>query len=226
MKLRIAPRLVFFAAALTGAAVTFAACGDDGAEPTPTAASTATAPAPTAVASTTVTRTPSAVPATATIGATVSPGATTPVEMPARVPSGFTGAALLRDVRIGVHPEESGWDRIVFEFAGALPAARVEYVTSATACGSGQPVSLPGTATLAVTFRAAAAHNDAGQATFAQQTIAGPGKTILQARQTCDFEAVLAWAAGIAGRQNFKVFQLENPYRLVVDVQFTPGPSR
>ena len=68
-------------------------------------------------------------------------------------------------------------------------------------------------------FRGAAAHNGAGQVTFAQQTIAGPGKTILQARQTCDFEAVLAWAAGIASRQNFKVSQLENPYRLVIDVK-------
>ncbi|MFN8506416.1 MAG: hypothetical protein U0547_02465 [Dehalococcoidia bacterium] len=222
MKFRTGPRLVLIAAALAGAAVTFAACGDDDAKPTPTPASSATAPAPTAAASATAASTSSPAPATATAGTST----TSPVEMPARVPSGFTGAALLRDVRIGVHPEESGWDRIVFEFTGALPAARVEYVPSVASCGSGQPVTLPGTATLAVTFRGAAAHNDAGQVTFAQQTIPGPGKTILQARQTCDFEAVLAWAAGIAGRQNFRVSQLENPYRLVIDVQFTPGQSR
>ncbi len=210
---------MLFAAATAAAALTLTACGQDGAKPTPTATATATATPPAAGASATAARTPTAVPATATPAATASTGAATPVDMPARAPSDFTGAALLRDVRIGVHPEDGGWDRIVFEFTGALPAARVEYVPSVAACGSGQPVTVPGTATLAVTFRGAAAHNGAGQVTFAQQTIAGPGKTILQARQTCDFEAVLAWAAGIASRQNFKVSQLENPYRLVIDVK-------
>ena len=219
MKLRKTPRFMLFAAAMAASALVLAACGEDGAKPTATAASTSTGAPPTAGASATAARTPTPVPATATPAATASTGATTPVETPARAPSGFTGAALLRDVRIGVHPEDGGWDRIVFEFTGALPAARVEYVPSVAACGSGQPVTVPGTATLAVTFRGAAAHNGAGQVTFAQQTIAGPGKTILQARQTCDFEAVLAWAAGIASRQNFKVSQLENPYRLVIDVK-------
>ena len=76
----------------------------------------------------------------------------------------------------------------------------------------------PGAATLLVTFDEAAAHNNNGQVTFGSQSVAG-ARTILQARQTCDFEALLSWALGVSGRQPFTVSQLDNPYRLVVDVK-------
>ncbi|MGH2607857.1 MAG: AMIN-like domain-containing (lipo)protein, partial [Tepidiformaceae bacterium] len=95
----------------------------------------------------------------------------------------------------------------------------IEYVPSVSQCGSGNPVALQGSAVLSVTIQGAAQHTDAGQQTFAQQTVDGPGNTILEAKQHCDFEALLGWAMGLKGEQNFKVTTLQDPPRLVIDVK-------
>jgi hypothetical protein len=147
-----------------------------------------------------------------------NPGSTDPVTTKPN-PDPLTTVPLLQDVRMGIHPENGGWERIVFEFEGGLPPAEVEYVPSVSQCGSGNAVTLQGSAVLSVLFQGSAQHTDAGQQTFAQQTAEGPGNTILEAKQTCDFEAVLGWAMGLKGEQNFKVTTLQNPQRLVIDVK-------
>lgn len=135
-------------------------------------------------------------------------------------PDPFTGQALLKDVRMGVHPEQGGWDRVVFEFQGAsLPPATIQYVTSASSCGSGAPVTLKGSAILQVRIGQAAAHDQNGVPTFPLIAVTGPGTTILEGKSTCDFEGVVSWALGIKGKQNFKVTTLQNPTRLVIDVK-------
>jgi hypothetical protein len=120
-------------------------------------------------------------------------------------------------VRVGAHPEEGGFDRIVFEFSTSLPAARVEYVSSVVQCGSGNPVAVPGTPLL-VTFEPADAHTQSGQPTFVQEVV-GPGNSILLARQVCDFEAQVQWVISVDGRQPFRVTTLDAPSRLVIDVK-------
>lgn len=160
-------------------------------------------------------------PPSARVDGTVSPlnfGSTEPVTLKAN-PDPAPGTAILTDVRIGVHPEEGGWDRIVFEFRDTLPAGSIAYATSAAACGSGAPVTLPGTAILTARFAQTAAHDDAGRVTVPRTTLAGPGATVLQARQTCDFEGVVIWAIGVAGTQRFKVTSLSAPPRLVIDIK-------
>jgi len=155
------------------------------------------------------------------VDGTVAPegfGGTDPVTIKAN-PDPLPGGALLRAVRLGVHPEEGGWDRIVFEFAGDLPPGSVSYVPSVAGCGSGMPISLKGSALLVVRFNQSAAHTDAGQPTVARTSLAGPGPAILEARQTCDFEGEVSWALGLAARQRFKVTLLANPTRVVVDVK-------
>ena len=125
----------------------------------------------------------------------------------------------LKDVRTGVHPEEGGWERIVFEFQGGLPGSRIEYIASATQCGSGQEVDVGGEAILQVRFENAAAHTQQGQPTFRQE-VDGAGDTIEEAKQTCDFEGVVSWAIAIdRGQQPYKVTTLTNPPRLVIDVK-------
>lgn len=198
-----------------------AACGDHGATP-----STATAVGATPAATATKTSTPAAsantAPATPNDDWTVDPlgaGGTDPVTVKAN-PENQTGAVLLKDVRMGVHPELGGWDRIVFEFSGAArPAATIEYVSSAAQCGSGAPVTVKGSAILAVRVSGAAAHDEAGQPAFAKKELPGPGTTILEAKAACDFEGVVAWAVGIKAKQPFKVTTLQNPTRLVIDVK-------
>lgn len=221
---------IYFLALPMTLVLLFAACGDDDA--TPAATSTVASPAKTAALATTAQT--KAVPSATTAATNTKPASTpsadgtvdplgagdTQTVTVKAVPASFSGQALLKDVRMGVHPEQGGWDRIVFEFAGPnLPPASVGYVASASQCGSGAPVALKGTAVLSVRFAQAAAHDQSAQPTFASKELAGPGTTILEAKASCDFEGVVSWAAGIKAKQNFKVTTLQNPTRLVIDVK-------
>src|SRR5688572_25314048 len=49
-------------------------------------------------------------------------------------PDPLTSVPVLTDVRVGAHPEQGGWDRIVFQFRDSLPGARIEYVSSVVQC--------------------------------------------------------------------------------------------
>jgi hypothetical protein len=121
----------------------------------------------------------------------------------------------LADVRAARH---EGFDRIVFEFNTAVPGYTVEYVDAAVQCGSGEPVELAGAALLEVRMSPAAAHDAAGKTTFDQQELSPGLPAIVEAEQTCDFEAVLTWVAGLTGEAGVRVTVLEDPPRLVVDV--------
>jgi hypothetical protein len=134
-------------------------------------------------------------------------------------PDPISKIAVQRDVRVGAHPEEGGWDRIVFEFVDVLPAATIGYVPVATQCGSGQNVRLPGAAVLLVRFEPAAAHDDNGRPTIRSLELPGPGGVIVHSRLICDFEAHLDWAIGLRRQERFKVTRLSNPTRLVIDVK-------
>ncbi|MDZ7728856.1 MAG: hypothetical protein U5Q44_12040 [Dehalococcoidia bacterium] len=162
------------------------------------------------------------------IDGTVEPGdegSTSMQELPP-LPEPAEGIAELAKVRTGVHPEEGGWDRVVFEFAGAqAPATTIGYVPRALACGSGEAVELPGDAVLVVRFQGAVAHDDAGNVTVDVTEFEGHGDTVLAGEQTCDFEGQVAWHMGVAGEQNFKVTRLSQPTRLVVDVMHPDDAS-
>jgi hypothetical protein len=194
--------------------------GTVGTSAPPTSASSPVATLPTGNA------TPAASPTSIGGGAppvdgTVAPqnaGDTAPVTIKSN-PDPISGVATLRDVRVGAHPEQGGWDRIVFEFADVRPEGTVQYVSSAVQCGSGDPVSLDGEAMLEVTFEATNAHTDAGQSTLKSRQITGPGNIILESTQTCDFEAQVAWAIGLKSQKNFKVTLLSNPTRVVIDIK-------
>ncbi len=189
-------------------------CSGNGSGSTPTAAATATSAAtasPTAVAPTATTVAPTATPG-AFNGDTV-PVTVTPVPNPA------ANAALLTDVRVGAHVEDGGYDRIVFEFDSQMPAATVQYVNGAVGCGSGAPVSLPGSAVLEVKFAATNAHDENGNVTIASTDVTGPGNSILESKQTCDFEADVTWDIGVTSQKPFRVQVLQGPPRVVVDVQ-------
>jgi hypothetical protein len=195
---------------LSASLVLSLACnGDDGDGPP------ATAPPTTPQA--TATQSPAGSP-------TPLPGSTAPFSFPSD-PNPAPGAATLVDVRVGAHPEDGGFDRIVFEFDGVRPAGNVEYVSSAAQCGSGFPVDPQGSHTLLVRLDATNAHDEQGQVTHSLPqvdglfTVSGPGNSIVESKQTCDFEAVVEWAVGTDGRQPFVVTLLQNPPRVVVDVR-------
>lgn len=210
-----------------GLAISLVACGDDDdtdATATPGAGETATATGTMAPGETT---TPGATttPGSPTSGPGASPsavatlpgGSTDPVDVPP-VPTVVAEVAYLQDVRIGLHPDTSS-ERIVFEFEGALPQTRVEYVDSVQQCGSGQDVDIDGDAILSVRFLDAAAHDSQGEVTFDEQQIDGSGDLIQEAEQFCDFENQVEWAIGLDEERDFIVTHLADPPRLVIDIK-------
>lgn len=121
----------------------------------------------------------------------------------------------LVEIRAAHHP---GFDRIVFEFAGGLPAShRVRYVDELIADGSGEPVRVAGRAILRVRFEPADAHDDSGQTVAARRTFALPN--IMTSVRAGDFEAVTTYGIGLAKRTRFEVFTLRNPARVVIDIR-------
>jgi len=203
----------------------FAACSDDDSDKTPTVAATATAGA-SVTASGSPTNAPSTSPTTATSATPPADGTVDPLgsgqQTPWTVksdPDPSSAVVVLDDVRMGVHPEEGGWERIVFEFQGTQrPAATIEYVDKATACGSGEDVTIDGNAILQIAITGADAHDTSGNATV-PSTITGPGTAIKGGTSTCDFEAHVTWDFGLDAKHNFKVTTLTNPTRIVIDVK-------
>ena len=213
--LAVLPALIFFAVACSG--------DDDPPSVTSTpAAGVTTAPSPSAVTSTPSGASPTPASTVPPVDGTVfpqNPGSTDPTTIKSN-PDAVTEAATLVDVRVGAHPESGGWDRIVFEFEDVRPAGLVEYVDEAANCGSGNTVTLPGEAILAVRFDATNAHNEQGQLTIDATELNGPGNIIVKSVGTCDFEAVVSWAIGLKSMKNYKVSLLENPARIVIDVKW------
>lgn len=185
------------------------ACDDDetvSPTPTPGAAESATPGEPTATPRSSERGTP-----------LPDVGSAEPFSFPA-LPEPQTEPALLTNVRVGAHPEDGGFDRIVFEFEAGRPAGTIEYRDDVTQCGSGMPVDPEGNATLWVHFDFTNAHNEAGELTIDSTIVPGPGNSILEAESICDFEAVVEWAIGVDGERPFTVALLEDPSRVVIDV--------
>jgi hypothetical protein len=124
--------------------------------------------------------------------------------------------AQITDVRVGTHP---GYDRIVFEFAGAdLPqltvaVARPPFLEDA----SGMPVKVPGTAFLSLKLSHAS-----GYPTYTGPDSFSPKYPNLVALvNSGDFEGYVTWIAGLSDSHStcFAVSTLSGPTRIVIDIQ-------
>lgn len=124
----------------------------------------------------------------------------------------------LRSVRAGTHAE---FDRVVFEFDGAqLPGYRLEYVDKPIIkCGSGDPTEVAGQGWLQVTLTPARGHDDQGRATVAEREMKPNLPVIAELERTCDFEGEVTWVLGNKHPNKYRVMELKDPTRLVVDVQ-------
>lgn len=128
--------------------------------------------------------------------------------------------ATVRAVRAA---RNQGWDRTVWEFAGdSLPGYHLEYVDRPVrSCGSGEVVEVAGDGWLQVRLAPAQAHDEAGRSTLGAGTRSRMPNlpVLLQLEQTCDFEAVAEWVMGVAAPNRYRVLELRDPARLVVDVR-------
>jgi hypothetical protein len=134
----------------------------------------------------------------------------------AAAPAGAQEAPTLVDVRAGRHP---GFDRVVFEFRGAVPEHRIDYVDQLVQDGSGNPVAVAGTADLEVVFQGANAHElDGGTPTVSPRRFSPGLPAVKELAQVGDFEAVVSYGIGVDRERPITVSTLSGPSRLVVDI--------
>lgn len=132
-------------------------------------------------------------------------------------PAAVTAPPLLVSVRAASH---AGYDRVVWEFRGGLPAHRdARYVPSLLGDGSGLPMRIAGDAVLRVSMFDANAHNpETNRATAPRRLVVGL-PNVIELVQSGDFEAHVSYGVGLAKRQAFRMFTLTNPSRVVLDVR-------
>ncbi|HET6568917.1 MAG TPA: hypothetical protein VFG50_13205 [Rhodothermales bacterium] len=128
------------------------------------------------------------------------------------------GPALLREVRTARH---DAFDRIVFAFDGsALPGYHIAYIDSPVRkCGSGKVTHIEGDGWLEVRMYPANAHTEEGQPTVSDLERSVNYPVLKELELTCDFEADVTWVFGVGSPNHYRVIELSNPTRLVVDIK-------
>ena len=143
------------------------------------------------------------------------PGTNLPAFACADAAGGKTGVANTSTARVG---EQVGYDRFVLQFDPIVPTYTEKRQDKPvfTLGGSGQTVTLSGTAGALVTV-----HSATGATTFTGSTdlIHPEFQLIKEARQTQDFEGYVSWGIGLAKPACMRAFVLDDPARLVVDFQ-------
>jgi hypothetical protein len=128
-----------------------------------------------------------------------------------------SGVATMREARAAGHPE---YDRAVFDFGGdPVPRYTMAYASDRVrACGSGDVVELPGAAWLVVRFTGARAHDEQGRVTVSERSQRVDLDRLVQLELICDFEGEVSWALALTASVPYRVYELETPNRLVIDV--------
>jgi hypothetical protein len=151
------------------------------------------------------------------------------INNPAQEASGWTAKVVekrkpdmhpvtLRKIRAGRH---ASFDRVVFEFTGsAVPGYHIEYVDRPVRqCGSGDTVRVAGDGWLSVRLTPAQAHTDAGRPTISYRERRLRFPLLKELQSTCDFEGEVEWVLGVSSPNRYRVMELSNPARLVVDIK-------
>jgi len=152
---------------------------------------------------------------TALIGLVLAAGASTPpfTVLAKAGPATTSRTAVLEHVRVGRHP---GFDRVVFEFRSGTPAWSARYVPRVIHDGSGLPVTLPGAAFLHVVFRST--RIDRASAEAAPITRTPRSGSLVQVKESGDFEGVVSFGLGLRRKVGFRGFRMTAPSRVVIDV--------
>ncbi|MEX2473403.1 MAG: hypothetical protein WEA34_14535 [Gemmatimonadota bacterium] len=146
-------------------------------------------------------------------------------------PSTVTAPPLpvLTALRAGTHPD---YERVTFKVAGAsegggataVPAGRpgykLEYVDRPLiACGSGDQIFPVGDGWLEIRLEPAAAHTEEGQPTLGPREVEVDGPLLQRIYRTCDFEGIVTHVLALGSPNEYRVFTLADPLRIVVDVR-------
>lgn len=125
---------------------------------------------------------------------------------------------VIQDVRVGSH---DGYDRVVFEYAGTgLPGFRTQYTDGVYQQGSGFPLEIAGNAYLQVVI-----YGTPMGLMPANEELLNAGPMPLAAGNIKGithggvFEGDTQYAIGLDKQRAYTIYTLENPTRLVVDIQ-------
>ncbi|MGY1686870.1 hypothetical protein ACI8AK_14890 [Geodermatophilus sp. SYSU D00867] len=199
--------------ALLTAALLLTGCG---AEERPAAAAPSTAPS----SATTSSDGGSASPTGGDTGGDTGTAAPSPPAdtRPDTAEASADASVTVRDVRTGRH---DGFDRVVFEAGGTgTPGWDVRYVDVASSQGSGEEVDVAGEAVLQVTITGAGYPYDTGVEEYAgPDPLPGQGTaTVTEVVFDATFEGTTVAFVGTRSQAPFRVYGLEDPTRVVVEV--------
>jgi hypothetical protein len=122
--------------------------------------------------------------------------------------------AFLKDVRVA---KNKGFDRIVFEFTGDLPHFTIEY-TNAPITGTGENViKVGGRYFVEITFHSLLFPEDENYKYKKIEKANLKLPVIGELEEIEWFEGVRPFAVGLKAKKDFRVSELTNPTRLVVD---------
>ena len=143
-----------------------------------------------------------------------------PVSLDPAATEPSTGAALtVTDIRVTHH---DGFDRVVYEMDGSgVPGWTVGYVSRAVQDGSGLVLELEGRATIWVAIYGSGYPSETGVVPFSHPTaVRGDDATVVTEVQGWSaYEGTTGSFIGVAEQGlTFRVFLLEQPLRVVVDV--------
>jgi hypothetical protein len=80
-------------------------------------------------------------------------------------------------------------------------------------------VRVAGDGMLAVTLRGTQAHDERGQSTASPRNRRVQMAVVKEYEFSCDFEGVVQVVLGVSSPNRYRVTELQNPARLIVDVQ-------
>jgi hypothetical protein len=124
----------------------------------------------------------------------------------------------VRDIRVA---RQDGFDRVVFEVGGAgTPGWDVRYVDTASSQGSGDAVDVAGDAVLQVSLTGAGYPYDTGVEEFSSSGPVSASDAVVVTEVVFDatFEGTTTAFVGTTREAPFRVYLLEDPARVVVEV--------
>ncbi len=136
---------------------------------------------------------------------------------PVRVTHNVAPQPKVVDLRVGEH---RNFDRVVIDLDGRMPGYHVRYVRQLHYDGSGNDVPLRGRKFIAVTLFPARAHNAQGGDVYQGPDLQQYHFPALRGvALTGDFEGQVSFGLALRNRNDFRVFELHGPNRLVIDVR-------
>jgi hypothetical protein len=120
------------------------------------------------------------------------------------------------DLRVGQHPT---YDRVVIDFQGKLAGYDVRYVKQLHYDGTGESVPLRGNRFLQIRITPAVAHDAQGHSVYHGPQLQQYAMPMLRgAAFTGDYEGYVSFGLALSHFDTFRVLEVTNPNRLVIDV--------